>query len=323
MIIFQKWYCPKCKKHKELLPTNNPLWVDICSDCLYENLDISNLEHADFFCRYYNLPFKPEIWINLAANPQNDVLKLYVMMFLEEEKESLYWGSGTKDQWKILNDEFEKMRDFDLYWTEIAPLKDWFIRRSQVKWGSNYTFDEYIKMESILTKTIAATGLEDSFKIDALQKACKIGTQIERAIELGDSKAIKELSDSYSKFVKAADLETIIGSLDSDNIYTVADLVAALEELGYQMDYSVKEEKDIVDKTINDIKKYISTLVTESIGLDVKLKETKEAKERAQYEIEAQAAKLDYSVSDMLDDVEDDYENEEFDRQLAERDIDE
>jgi hypothetical protein len=39
--------------------------------------------------------------------------------------------------------------------------------------------------------------------------------------------------------------------------------------------------------------------------------------------MEAQAAKLDYSVSDMLDDVEDDYENEDFDRQLAERDIDE
>ena len=60
----------------------------------------------------------------MVANPKNDVLKLYVMMFFEEEKESLYWGNGTKDQWKLLNDEFEKMRDFDLYWTEIAPLKE-------------------------------------------------------------------------------------------------------------------------------------------------------------------------------------------------------
>lgn len=60
-MIFTLGKCPKCGKTKELMFSNNPLsGGTICFDCIKENLKYDNLEHADFFCRTYNLPFNPE-----------------------------------------------------------------------------------------------------------------------------------------------------------------------------------------------------------------------------------------------------------------------
>jgi hypothetical protein len=61
MISFKRGKCSKCGRTAELMFSNNPLSGNtICFDCINDNLDYKNLEHADFFCRTYNLPFKPE-----------------------------------------------------------------------------------------------------------------------------------------------------------------------------------------------------------------------------------------------------------------------
>ena len=59
MINFKIGTCPKCgKRNVQLMFSNNPLdGGTICFDCIKENLDYKNLEHADFFCRTYNLSF--------------------------------------------------------------------------------------------------------------------------------------------------------------------------------------------------------------------------------------------------------------------------
>lgn len=60
-MIFKIGKCPKCGRNKELMFSNNPLsGGTICFDCIKENLKYDNIEHADFFCRTYNLPFNPE-----------------------------------------------------------------------------------------------------------------------------------------------------------------------------------------------------------------------------------------------------------------------
>lgn len=57
--------CPKCGRlNCELIINNNPLLSNsnlICYDCLNAALDYNNLNHADYFCRTFNIPFKPEI----------------------------------------------------------------------------------------------------------------------------------------------------------------------------------------------------------------------------------------------------------------------
>jgi hypothetical protein len=48
--------CPKCGRRVELMYSNNPLTGQpICFNCINQELDYQNIEHAEFFCRTYNL----------------------------------------------------------------------------------------------------------------------------------------------------------------------------------------------------------------------------------------------------------------------------
>lgn len=56
MVKFKLGICPKCGRKAILMYSNNPLSGEtICFDCINNNLNYRNLEHAEFFCRTYNL----------------------------------------------------------------------------------------------------------------------------------------------------------------------------------------------------------------------------------------------------------------------------
>ena len=60
-MTFKIGKCPKCGRTRELMFSNKPLYGGtICFEFIKENLNYNNLEHADFFCRTYNLPLNPE-----------------------------------------------------------------------------------------------------------------------------------------------------------------------------------------------------------------------------------------------------------------------
>lgn len=58
---FKAGKCPVCGQYNTIIPSNNPLTPSICEGCIRKAIDYNNLEHADFFCRTYNLPFNPEL----------------------------------------------------------------------------------------------------------------------------------------------------------------------------------------------------------------------------------------------------------------------
>ena len=101
MINFKIGTCPKCgRRNVELMLSNNPLDAGtICFDCIKENLNYSNLEHADFFCRTYNLSFNPDLWIQTSEEFGPDVFKEYAALILsqEENQPNLVYSSSTKD----------------------------------------------------------------------------------------------------------------------------------------------------------------------------------------------------------------------------------
>ena len=102
MINFTVGICPKCGRKGVLMKSNNPLSGEtICFDCIRNNLNYENLEHADFFCRTYNLPFNPELWMKLAEEYQEAVFRKYTEMVLDdaENQPNLAYESSTHDLW--------------------------------------------------------------------------------------------------------------------------------------------------------------------------------------------------------------------------------
>ena len=103
--------CKRCgKTHQLLMHSNNILDNgddDMCFECIAELLNYKNIEHADYFCRRYNLPFLPDLWIKLSEEVGEKVFEQYTITIFEDSnfQPNLAYQSSTSDIWKKVNKE--------------------------------------------------------------------------------------------------------------------------------------------------------------------------------------------------------------------------
>lgn len=267
---FYTGYCPKCRRNKTLVFSNNPLsGSTICYDCVNQNLNYNNLEHAEFFCRTYNLPWNPDLWILFAKEQGTNVFQYYTKQVLDnaENQPNLAYTSSTKDLWSRTNKEWEKMRTFNQVMERIQPIKESYIERGALKWGDQYTFNELIRLDSLYTRTLRANNITDPQQKEAIKTLCKIQIEVNEAIKAKDAKAIKDFSSSYATYAKQANLDNMIANSKTEDITTVAELFDYCEKQGFKPKFYDGFPKDEVDVAIKDIQEANRRVVLESTGL--------------------------------------------------------
>ena len=285
--------------------SNNPLdGGTICFSCIRENLNYQNLEHADFFCRTYNLPFNPELWIQTSKEFGPGVFKEYAALILSQEdnQPNLAYSPSTRDLWGRVNKEWEKCRSFTEVLKRLNPIRDSYVDRGRLKWGEQYTFEEIIKLDSIYSRTLKANNITNPMQKEAVKTLCKLQIEMDEAIRMKDAKAIKDFSGAWSTFAKQADLENMINETKTDDITTVAELYDYMEKSGFKFKFYDGFDRDEVDRTIKDIQDANRRLILESTGLQPLLEEM--ARKRMQT-IEEEATNEiingDVTLQDMLD----------------------
>lgn len=259
--------------------SNNPLIPNTTTEAIYEHLNPQKSTDANFFCRTYNYPFNAENWfsqlkvITDKGEHESLIFYGYTSTYLEqcEDKNNLYYSTKTSDLWKQLDEEIGKQNQLELLLLKIKPIKEGFIQRCRLKWGGDYTFEDFLHLENLFNSTLKANEIESPLQIDSIKKACKISCSLDRAIVAADSKEIKELSKAYADFVKAANIDNIIEAQSKDVIGSVAQLADYLESKGFEYNFYDNVSRDVVDKTIKDMKQYLVTLVKESSNLDATL----------------------------------------------------
>lgn len=268
--------CPKCGKRKKLMLSNNPLsGQTICFDCINEQLDYNNLEHAEFFCRTYNLPWKPDLWLDLVNQYAAATFCEYTTLVLEDKDNhpNLSYESSTKDLWTRTNKEWEKCRSFKQIINRLTPIRESYIERGRLKWGEQYTFEELIQLDSVYSRTLKANNITNPLQKEAVKTLCKIHIEMNEAIRAKDAKAMKDYSSSYSTFAKEANLEGMINDTKTEDITTVAELYDYMERNGFQFKFYDGYDRDEVDRTIKDIQDTNRRLILESTGLQPLLEE--------------------------------------------------
>lgn len=307
MIVFKTGTCPKCgRKHIQLMRSNNPLHAEeICFDCIQSNLNYKNLEHADFFCRTYNLPFVPQLWIQCGEQSERgeNVFQEYTKLILEDatNQPNLAYNSSTKDLWARTNKEWEKCRSFMEILRKITPIRDSYVDRGRLKWGEQYTFEEIIKLDSIYSRTLKANNITNPMQKEAVKTLCKLQIEMDEAIRMKDAKAIKDFSSAWSTFAKQADLENMINDTKTDDITTVAELYDYMERSGFKFKFYDSFDRDEVDRTIKDITDTNRHLILESTGLQPLLEEMARTRmQTAEEEATNEIIRGDTTLEDML-----------------------
>ncbi len=259
--------CAVCGANITLIPSNNPIVPDTCAKCIEAKFDLKNLEQADFFCRTYNIPFEPNMWIKSMKQDERNILQNYQAFYLDtlEVKEYI---TNTKDVWKKVNKEWEKSLTHAQLLERISYIKDAFLDRGRIKWGTNFTFEELIQLENLFSTTVGAFDINNPMQIDAIKKACKASLLLDKAMFEGDVENIRNLTSAYQQFVATAKIDEMIESAQTEVIRTVADLAQFLEDNNFEFTFYDNQDRDIVDKTIRDMKEHLRTLVMESTGLE-------------------------------------------------------
>jgi hypothetical protein len=60
-----------------------------------------------------------------------------------------------------------------------------------IKWGPNYTFTEYIKLENLYNNTIKGTGTTNTLTKNIISKIATISVLMDRSLENGEIKEEK------------------------------------------------------------------------------------------------------------------------------------
>jgi hypothetical protein len=298
--MFKKAKCPKCLRIGEIMISNNPLIEPICFSCITKELDATNINHADFFCRTYNIPFDPELWLNTASKFGQRTFYEYSLDFFTNNKENLFYTTTTADLWKAVNEKWQSNLSYAEILNRIEPLKLTYLERSKLKWGDIYTFEEFIKLDSVYTATLKSNNITNPIQKEAVKTLLKIQIEINKAIMAGDTKAVKDFSTAYGTFTKTAQLEDMVDNTRTDEITTVADLYDFMEKQGFQFKFYDNYDRDEVDITIKDINETNRRLIIDSTGIGPLLEQMVKARQDKNEQDLSDSAYQELSLEELL-----------------------
>lgn len=259
--------CPICGKIGKIIKSNNPIVPGACISCLNDQIDYNNLKQANFFCRTYNLPWLPDRWLEIAKDAKFDTFYYYTEVIGNEYSNTLYNEGVTDDKWDAMNKEWQKCLTHQQLLEKIKPIKEDFIQRMQIKWGTQYDFQQLISLEHLFTNTLQSTGTTNPLTIDIVKKIAIVSVNMEDCLNQGDVKAAAEYSKMHKSLIDAAGLNEMIDVGETEVIGTVSELCDYLEENGFQFKFYDGCTRDVVDKTIRDQQEWTRNFVLNSTGI--------------------------------------------------------
>lgn len=313
--------CPICGKTGKIIKSNNPIVPGACLNCLNEQIDYNNLKQANFFCRTYNLPWLPDRWIEIAQDAKFDTFYYYTEVISNEYSNTLYTGDATDDKWDQMNKEWQKCLTHQSLLEKIKPIKEDFIQRMQIKWGTQYDFQQFISLENLFTNTLQSTGTTNPLTIDIIKKIAIVSINMERALNDGEIKAAAEYSKMHKSLIDAAGLDDIIEVGESDVIGTVAELCDYLESKGFQLEFYDGCTRDVVDKTIKDQQEWTRNFVLNSTGIQQTYEIIEESFKNKMEREASQEAFDELSLDSLIEETKLGM-NREFDEELENDDFD-
>lgn len=136
------------------------------------------------------------------------------------------------------------------------------------KWGKSYSLEDMVKMETLYQETAESFDVSNPNHKDYLKKICKTSLQLDRSLDYGDSDGAGKYARMYDTLNKSAKFTAASNKIEKEEyIGSVGELVAICEKEGFIPRYHDEERKDIVDKTLEDMNRYVERLISNEMNL--------------------------------------------------------
>ena len=184
----------------------------------------------------------------------------------------------------------------------------------RLKWGKTYKPEEWIALEQLYEEMMSSYDIQGAGHIDTLKLVCKTSLKANQLIDIGDIEGFQKMSKVYDSLMKSGKFTAAQNKAETgEYVDSISELVELCEREGFIPRFYIDQPNDQVDATLQDLKYYTHTLVTEEMNLgnliENAIKEM--AKEEAKEEDEDIDDELDYENIDQLVD-EDFVEHSQF-----------
>ena len=184
----------------------------------------------------------------------------------------------------------------------------------RLKWGKAYKPEEWVRLEQLYEEMMASYDVQGAGHIDTLKLVCKTSLKANQLIDIGDIEGFQKMSKVYDSLMKSGKFTAQQNKAETgEYVDSISELVELCEKEGFIPRFYIATPNDQVDATLQDLKHYTHTLVTEEMNLGNLIESAIKAmaQEEAKEEDEDIEDELDYDNIDELMD-EDFVEHNQF-----------
>lgn len=173
----------------------------------------------------------------------------------------------------------------------------------RLKWGKTYKPEEWVALEKLYNEMMESYEISTAGHIDTLKLICKTSLKCNQLIDIGDIEGFQKMSKVYDSLMKSGKFTAAQNKAETgEYVDSISELVELCEREGFIPRFYIDSPNDQVDATLQDLKYYTHTLVTEEMNLgnliESAIKEM--AKEEAKEEDEDIEDELNYENIDEL-----------------------
>ena len=169
--------------------------------------------------------------------------------------------------------ELEREREIEegLFATSLSEdysmLTDEDKRYLITKWGKTFTISECLKLERLYVDMMESYDIRTASHVDYLLKICRLSLKIDQALEVNDIDGFQKMARVYDILMKSAKF-TAAQNKEKEEEYAdaVGKLVHMAEREGFLAE-NTDEREDVVEATMNDLKRYTEKLITNEMNL--------------------------------------------------------
>jgi hypothetical protein len=260
--------CPECgKQHTRdmFLPVSNSSFYGIdgtsytCIECVASKIDRHDLGSIDKMCQFLDLPFDADKWLEMEKRYEK--LGPLLIDYCQEMTNGKY----ADNDWFEYNKMWEKCREYNGVLDKLTAMHSDLLMFLRKKWGhiDGFTLEEYMRMEEYERHTLSHYPFKDEARRDMVRKLAKLSAISDHCIANGDNKEATTVLQSYNTLMKELGISTQTAS-NENTIESLSELVAYLEKTGFLLNYKITENRDVVDKTIENMQQYVRRLFTDS-----------------------------------------------------------
>ena len=138
----------------------------------------------------------------------------------------------------------------------------------RLKWGKAYKPEEWVRLEQLDNEMMESYDIQSAGHIDTLKLLCKTSLKANQLIDIGDVEGFQKMSKVYDQLMKSGKFTAAQNKAEQGEfVDSISELVTLCEKEGFIPRYYTDGPMDRVDETLEDMKHYTHSLVTQEMNL--------------------------------------------------------